>query len=179
MPPAPDASRPSVVVLRLGHRAGRDPRLTTHLALAARALGAEGMWLHPPDPANSERLRAVSERFGGRFAVTGCSDWRRAIREFDGRTVHLTMYGRPIRSVLPGLARRRRLLVIVGGAKVPAELYRLASANVSVGSQPHSEVSALSVFLTELLGPPDSRPWPGARQAIVPSARGKRVRTLR
>ena len=30
-------------VLRLGYRRGRDPRITTHLALVARAMGADGL----------------------------------------------------------------------------------------------------------------------------------------
>ena len=34
-----------VWVLRLGHRPFRDQRLTTHVALTARAFGAEGMIL--------------------------------------------------------------------------------------------------------------------------------------
>ena len=32
-------------VLRLGYRNGRDPRITTHLALVARAMGADGFLL--------------------------------------------------------------------------------------------------------------------------------------
>ena len=32
-------------VLRLGYRKGRDPRITTHLALVSRALGADGFLL--------------------------------------------------------------------------------------------------------------------------------------
>ena len=32
-------------VLRLGYRKGRDPRITTHLALVARAMGADGFLL--------------------------------------------------------------------------------------------------------------------------------------
>ena len=32
-------------VLRLGYRRGRDPRITTHLALVARAMGADGFLL--------------------------------------------------------------------------------------------------------------------------------------
>ena len=34
-------SEHGVTILRLGYRLGRDPRITTHLALVARALGAE------------------------------------------------------------------------------------------------------------------------------------------
>ena len=30
-----------IEVLRLGHRMGRDPRITTHLALVSRAMGAK------------------------------------------------------------------------------------------------------------------------------------------
>ena len=32
-------------ILRLGYRRGRDPRITTHLALVARAMGATGFLL--------------------------------------------------------------------------------------------------------------------------------------
>ena len=31
----------AIEVLRLGHRVGRDPRITTHLALVSRAMGAD------------------------------------------------------------------------------------------------------------------------------------------
>lgn len=34
-----------VVVLRLGHRPERDQRVTTHVGLLSRALGAKGMYL--------------------------------------------------------------------------------------------------------------------------------------
>ena len=34
-----------IVVLRLGHRPERDARVTTHVGLTARALGASGMLL--------------------------------------------------------------------------------------------------------------------------------------
>ncbi|MEM3019534.1 MAG: tRNA (cytidine(56)-2'-O)-methyltransferase, partial [Candidatus Bathyarchaeia archaeon] len=33
----------TVTVLRLGHRVGRDVRITTHVGLIARALGADGV----------------------------------------------------------------------------------------------------------------------------------------
>ncbi|MCI4358352.1 MAG: tRNA (cytidine(56)-2'-O)-methyltransferase [Thermoplasmata archaeon] len=178
MPLRRDRSPPAVEVLRLGHRAGRDPRLTTHLALTARAFGAERMWLNPPDPALADRIHSLAQRWGGRFAIEGCSDWKRAVREFDGTTVHLTMYGRPVERVIDSLRRRPRILVVVGGAKVPAPMFSMASENVAIGHQPHSEVAALAVFLSRLLGSPGPRAWQGARQRIVPSARGKRVRTV-
>jgi tRNA (cytidine56-2'-O)-methyltransferase len=172
-------SGPAIEVLRLGHRPGRDPRLTTHLALTARAFGAEALYLEPPDSALAERLGAVGRNWGGRFRIEGIRDWRVLLRERHGEVVHLTMYGQPLERVLPRLRRRARLLVVVGGAKVPPETYRLADLNVAVGHQPHSEVAALAVLMDRLRGTPGPGPWPGARRAIVPRARGKRVREIR
>lgn len=97
------------------------------------------------------------------------------MRSFDGDVVHLTMYGLPLREVAPRLRRARRLLLAVGGAKVPPELYRAARLNVSVGSQPHSEVAAIAVTLVQLFGLPPDRARRGARLRIVPQARGKKV----
>ncbi len=179
MPRRPRRRGPDIEVLRLGHRPGRDPRLTTHLALAARALGARRLWLHPPDPSIRERLDAVRARWGGTFEVLPCEDWKARVRAFDGTTVHLTMYGRPLPAALPRLRRARRVLAVVGGAKVPPDLYGLAELNVAVGAQPHSEVAALAVLLHELHGPPRAREFPGARQVIRPSARGKKVEAAR
>ena len=170
---------PSVELLRLGHRAGRDPRLTTHLALVARAFGAPRMYLHPPDPAISERLESVARRWGGTFEVLGVEDWKRTVREFDGLVVHLTMYGLPIDRVAARLARSHRLLVVVGGAKVPPALYQLAGVNVAVGNQPQSEVGAAAVFLDRVRGGVHASDFAGAEQTIVPRARGKVVRTNR
>jgi len=171
----PRSAGPSVSVLRLGHRAGRDPRLTTHVALTARALGAERLYLHPPDAALASRVDAVGRTWGGRFEVVGAPDWRAVVRQFDGGVVHLTMYGEPVAQRLPMLRRQRRLLLVVGGAKVPADVYQRADWNIAVGHQPHSEVAALAVVLTGLRGVPGPGAWPGARRAVVPQARGKRV----
>jgi tRNA (cytidine56-2'-O)-methyltransferase len=169
------ARPPEISVLRLGHRPGRDPRLTTHVALAARALGAERLYLEPPDEALARRVEAVARSWGGTFEVVGVSNWKEVVRSFDGTVVHLTMYGVPLDRALPRLRKAKRLLVVVGGAKVPSELYRRAGLNVAVGHQPHSEVAAVAILLDRLKGLPPPGPWPGARQAIVPRARGKRV----
>lgn len=175
MPPRRREPGPSVEVLRLGHRQGRDPRLTTHLALAARALGAERFWLHPPDPGIAARVAAVTRRWGGTFEVRPSPDWRATVRGFDGVVVHLTMYGEPLARRLPELRRASRLLAVVGGAKVPPALYELAGYNLAVGHQPHSEVAALAVLLERLKGLPGPGAWVGAEAVLVPMARGKRV----
>ncbi|MGP8077791.1 MAG: tRNA (cytidine(56)-2'-O)-methyltransferase [Thermoplasmata archaeon] len=164
-------------MLRIGHRPGRDPRLTTHLALTARAFGARRMYLHPPDPDLAERLRRVVDGWGGDFEIVPAPDWRKVVREHRGTVVHLTMYGLPLERVLPRLRRGGEILFVVGGAKVPADLYALAGLNVAVGHQPHSEVAALAVVLERLRGVPGPEPLPGARRRIVPTERGKRVRS--
>ena len=173
--PSARRPRPEVSVLRVGHRPGRDPRLTTHVALAARAFGAQRMYLHPRDDALAERIAAVTHRWGGDFAVVPVDDWKSLVRSFSGTVVHLTMYGLPLEKTLPRLARSRRILLVVGGAKVPPELYRRAKYNVAVGHQPHSEVAAVAVTLERLLGLPRPARAGEAPQRIVPSARGKRV----
>jgi tRNA (cytidine56-2'-O)-methyltransferase len=177
--PARRPRRPDVAVLRVGHRPGRDPRLTTHLALAARALGASRLFLHPPDPELGERVAAVARRWGGTFAVVGAPQWKPVVEGYRGGVVHLTMYGVPLSTAIPALRRKPRLLVVVGGAKVPAALYDIADHNVAVGSQPHSEVAALAVFLDRLLGGYSSSRFRGAAQRIVPQRRGKRVLSVR
>jgi tRNA (cytidine56-2'-O)-methyltransferase len=179
MPSRPRRAGPRVSVLRVGHRAGRDPRLTTHVALTARALGAERLYLHPPDPELAERIARVGEQWGGTFEVTGVVDWRSVVRQFEGAVVHLTMYGKPLDAVAAKLRKERAVLVVVGGAKVPSALYQLASHNVAVGHQPHSEVAALAIVLDRLRGVPGPGAWPGATHAIVPQAHGKKVRPLR
>jgi len=169
------AAPPRVELLRVGHRPGRDPRLSTHLALVARAFGARRMYLHPPDPRVEASLAGVRARWGGEFEVVPAPSWTSVVRDAQGPVVHLTMYGVPLARVLPRLRRPRDVLLVVGGAKVPPRLYGDATFNVSVGSQPHSEVAAVAVVLRELLGLPGARAFPGARQRIVPSARGKSV----
>ncbi|MCI4355941.1 MAG: tRNA (cytidine(56)-2'-O)-methyltransferase [Thermoplasmata archaeon] len=175
MPRPRRSAGPRVSVLRIGHRAGRDPRLTTHVALTARAFGAERLYLHPGDAALAERIARVAATWGGSFAVEAVRDWKRLIREFDGVVVHLTMYGEPVARVAPKLRRATSVLLVVGGAKVPPDLYRLAAHNVAVGHQPHSEVAALAVILAKIRGIPGPGVWPGARAVLVPQAHGKKV----
>ncbi|MCI4324490.1 MAG: tRNA (cytidine(56)-2'-O)-methyltransferase [Thermoplasmata archaeon] len=179
MPSRPRRAGPRVSVLRVGHRAGRDPRLTTHVALTARALGAERLYLHPPDEELASRVARVGQQWGGTFRVEGVVDWKALVRAFDGPVVHLTMYGQPIDLVAPKLRKASAVLLVVGGAKVPSALYQVATHNVAVGHQPHSEVAALAITLDRLRGVPGPGAWPGATHALVPQAHGKKVRTLR
>ena len=133
------------------------------------------MFLNPPDAETARRLQSVSDRWGGGFRVEGIEDWKSFVRNFSGDSVHLTMYGQPLDRVLPRLQKAESVLAIVGGAKVPAELFRRATYNVAVGSQPHSEVAALAILLDRLIGSPPPGHWQGAHFSVVPRARGKKV----
>jgi tRNA (cytidine56-2'-O)-methyltransferase len=171
---------PEVAVLRLGHRPGRDDRMTTHVGLTARALGADRVVLvgdATDDAAGT--AREVTDRFGGPFDVDIRDAPGPVFREWDGAVVHLTMYGQPIQDVEADLRERHRttpLLVVVGAGKVDFEVYERADWNVGVTNQPHSEVAALAVFLDRLFeGRELDREWVDAERRVVPQARGKRV----
>ncbi len=171
-----------IVVLRLGHRRTRDPRLTTHVCLTARALGADAVWVSEKDRALEEGIASAVGRFGGPFEVRTGVAWRQALRTFDGVKVHLTMYGEPVddrAEEVRRAARGRDLMVIVGGPKVPAEVYEAADFNLAVSNQPHSEVAALAVALDRFTGGAWARKkFKGARVAVRPTARGKDVISL-
>jgi len=171
-----------VVVLRLGHRPGRDLRISTHVGLVARAFGASGIiYAGEIEDKILENLRDVVERWGGPFKIAKTDSWRRALKEWKrdgGVVVHLTMYGLNVNSsVLERIkACDRDIMVVVGAEKVPREVYELADFNVAIGNQPHSEVAALAVFLDRLFnGEELNRKFVNAKIMIVPSPRGKRV----
>jgi tRNA (cytidine56-2'-O)-methyltransferase len=168
-----------VAVLRLGHRPGRDERMTTHVGLTARALGADRVLLPADATGPRETVADITDRFGGPFAVETTDSPKAVIREFDGTVVHLTMYGLPIQNVedeLRGAREDGSLLVVVGAEKVTFDVYERADYNVGVTNQPHSEVAGLAVFLDRLFeGRELDREWTGADREVVPKATGKEV----
>jgi tRNA (cytidine56-2'-O)-methyltransferase len=133
------------------------------------------MYLEPPDPELAARIASVVRGWGGHFEVVGVHDWKKVVRGSEALVVHLTMYGLPMDRALPRIRRAHRVLLVVGGAKVPPDLYRLSDLNVGVGHQPHSEVAAVAVLLDRLLGVPPPGRWDGARRSVAPRARGKKV----
>lgn len=168
-----------IVILRLGHRPGRDQRVSTHVALVARAFGADGI-IFPDYGAKKVKrsLEKVNENWGGSFFVRGGESWREEIKDWKsggGSVAHLTMYGRPVSEEVPKV-RKNDLLIVVGAEKVPGEVYKLADFNIAVGNQPHSEISALAVFLDRLFkGQELEKEFPEAKRRIVPSDSGKKV----
>jgi len=173
-----------VVVLRWGHRY-RDKRLTTHVALTARALGASGVILSDiRDEEIEAKVKEITENWGGPFEFKMGVPWRRVVEEWrrkGGVVVHLTMYGENIQNsdVLNRIKETGRdVLVLVGSRKVPSEFFsdKVSDFNVAIGNQPHSECSSLAVFLDRLLeGEGLTREFKGAKLKITPQRRGKKV----
>lgn len=168
-----------VAVLRIGHRPERDQRVTTHVGLTARALGAEGMYLAASDHGVVESIGDVAGRWGGRFSCTDNVKWRRCITDWKkegGTVVHLTMYGLNLPDIIDEIRTKDPILVIVGAEKVPGEIYGLSDYNVAVTGQPHSEISSLALFLDRIFcGRELVTQYPDAKIRIVPSKAGKRT----
>ena len=170
---------PAVVVCRLGHRPGRDDRMTTHVGLTARALGADRVVLPTDASGSADTVRDITDRFGGPFEVEVGSPIS-VLREWDDAIAHLTMYGEPVQRVTGEVRETQAggepLLVAVGAEKVPFEVYERADWNVAVTSQPHSEVAGLAVFLDRLFeGRELDREWEDTDRVVVPQESGKRV----
>lgn len=167
-----------IKVLRLGHRAGRDDRISTHVGLTARQWGAsEIVYSGQHDQNMMESQRDVVDRWGGDFKVSYTDEWKKLFREFDGFTVVLSMFGEELERGMSEVKELNEdILVIVGGEKVPSWLYEDADLNLSVGSQPHSEVAALAVFLHEYTDGEDLyRDFEGAKLKVEPRRHGKKV----
>jgi tRNA (cytidine56-2'-O)-methyltransferase len=173
------ARRKSIRVLRVGQRYVRDERTLTHLCLVSRALGAESIYLEDAEKEVLATLEGVNSTWGGDFKAELGASWRSVFKEAkkEGRkVVHLTMYGMPVQEVAPELRKLDKLLIVVGGPKVPGRVYHEADYNVAVTSQPHSEVAALAIVLHEIQeGEELKRTFRKSRLRILPSPRGKRV----
>lgn len=171
----------NLVVLRVGHRPGRDDRITTHVGLTARALGADRFVIAGDHGGPLEQIDDVTERFGGPFDTDRVPSADRFLADWSGRVAHLTMYGIPVQDRLedirPTVAPKGSgLAIVVGAEKVPFSVYERADWNVAVTNQPHSEVAALAVALdriTEGAGLDDDPT--GGTHRVVPRETGKRV----
>ena len=174
-----------IVVLRWGHRPQRDVRLTSHVALAARALGASGFLLSDVvDKRIKETVEKVAENWGGDFFFEMGTSWKSAVKSWKadgGLVVHLTVYGENIEAsdVLDRIrGSGKNVLLIVGSQKVPGEFYsdEVSDFNVAIGNQPHSECAALAVFLDRFFeGKELARGFKKAKIKVVPQERGKKT----
>jgi tRNA (cytidine56-2'-O)-methyltransferase len=173
--------------LRWGHRPSRDARLTTHVALVARALGASALILSDvEDRKIKETIDEVTQSWGGTFFFKMGIPWKKAVSNWkakNGIVVHLTAYGENVETsdVLRRVrASGKNVLVIVGSQKVPREFFSEAVSdfNVAIGNQPHSECAGVAVFLDRFFqGKELVRSFQNWKVSIVPQRRGKKIVT--
>jgi tRNA (cytidine56-2'-O)-methyltransferase len=177
-----------VVVLRWGHRLHRDERLTTHVALTARALGASGLILaNIEDRKIKETVEKVKKNWGDPFFFEMGTHWKEAVKDWkakDGIVVHLTAYGENVQTsdVLQRIKKLGKdILVIVGSQKVPREFFSEAFSdfNVAIGNQHHSECASLAIFLDRLFeGEELRKSFKHAKLRIIPQKRGKKIEKI-
>ena len=169
-----------VVILRIGHRYVRDYRVTTHVALVARAFGAEKMFVVNAEDEIKKTVKEVNERWGSDFEVEEVSNWKSVIKEWKNahkKIVHLTMYGINVDDAIEQIKKDNKdLMIVIGAEKVPKELYDISDYNVSIGNQPHSEIAALAIFLDRLFGGKQLRQEFKGKMKIVPSTKDKVVK---
>ena len=183
----PANSTPKIVILRWGHRPQRDVRLTTHVALTARALCASGFILADNSDSHiEETIAKITRAWGGNFHFEMGTPWKKAVRDWKakgGLIVHLTAYGENIQTsdVLDRIrVQKKDVMLLVGSQKVPGEFYseEFSDFNVAVGNQPHSECSALAIFLDRFFeGKELGQPFEKAKITIIPKERGKEIKT--
>jgi tRNA (cytidine56-2'-O)-methyltransferase len=176
---------PEIVVLRWGHRPQRDARLTTHVGLTARALGASGFILSDiEDEKIKATIEKITKNWGGPFFFEMGKPWKKTVKEWrakGGIVVHLTAYGENIQTsdVLQRIKNSgKNILVIVGSQKVPKEFFSedISDFNVAIGDQPHSECASLAVFLDRFFeGKELTKSFEKARVKIISQKRGKKI----
>lgn len=167
-------------VLRLSHRIIRDARITTHVALVARAFGAKGLYYAGERDKEFERvIEKVCKTWGGEFKIEYIKNPVSFIKrwiEDDGVVVHLTMYGINLHKVINDIKKLKKILIVVGSTRVPKIYYELSTFNVAVGHQPHSEIAAIAIFLDRIYeGRELETRFSDAKLEIIPSYKGKRI----
>jgi len=169
-----------VVVLRYGHRAVRDYRVTSHCCLVARAFGAKRIIIAGErDESIKRSIDAVTGKWGGKFKVEFTENWKKTVEQHKKKgflVVHTTMYGQPLQEKITELRKLKKVLVIVGSQKVERAVYELADYNISVTLQPHSEIASLAVLLDWLFeGKELNKKFENAESKIIPQEKGKKV----
>ena len=168
-----------IEVVRIGQRLVRDDRVTTHVALVSRAFGTEKIFMTEVNPEIKDTLDKINKNWGGNFAIEFIDKWKTIVKKKKDENftiVHLTMYGQNINDIQEKLQEEENILVIVGAEKVPREIYELADFNVGIGSQPHSEISALAILLDRIQeGKQFKKEFPDAKRTIIPTEKGKNV----
>ena len=168
-----------IEVVRIGQRLVRDDRVTTHVALVSRGFGAERIYMTEINPEIKDTIGKINNTWGGNFEVVFIEKWKPIVKKKKDegfKVVHLSMYGESINDAQEKISEEENLLIVVGAEKVPREIYELADYNVGVGSQPHSEISALAILLDRIQkGKQFEKEFPNAKRKIIPTKNGKNV----
>ena len=161
---------PVCEILRIGHRPERDKRITTHVALTARAFGASKIYISNPDSRVVKSVEEVVTKFGGDFSIISTSNPKKVVQSYNSLIVNLTMFGLPIDEKLGEITKEDRdILFIVGAEKVPPWVFEFADYNISIGNQPHSEVAALAIAMNNLRSQCYNTEFKG-KLSVIPSA---------
>jgi tRNA (cytidine56-2'-O)-methyltransferase len=127
------------------------------------------MYLSKPDSRVVTTINEVVAKFGGNFEIEPLSNPRKFAKNWEGRIVHLTMFGLPLEDFEDRLRKEQSpILFIVGAEKVPPWTFEYADYNISIGNQPHSEVSALAISLSRLNENYGTQEFDGPLQ-VIPS----------
>jgi len=158
-------------VLRIGHRPERDKRITTHVALTARAFGATRISFHRPDSRIVDTVSDVGEKFGGDFEIRTLTNPKNFVKNWKGTIIHLTMFGISIDEEIDKIKKMEGpLLFIVGAEKVPPWVFEFSDFNIAIGNQPHSEVAALAIALSKVSNKSYNQKFEGGQLKVLPSS---------
>jgi len=168
-----------IIILRLSHRPFRDQRISTHCGLVSRAFGADRMiYSGEKDDSLENSINKVAKNFGGKFKIEYTESPRKTIQIYKKKKfliVHLTMYGLPVQKEIRKIKKSKNILIVIGGGKVPPEFYQLADYNISVASQPHSEVAALAILLDKYFSGKELEKNFKGKLKVIPQEKGKKV----
>ena len=174
-----------IIVIRAGHRPTRDFRMTTHIALISRALGASKMILTDiSDEKIKNSIEKINLRWGNDFDIEMGIKWKKIIKQIKingDLLIHLTMYGLKLENSIINKIKEfnKDVYIFVGSQKVPSEIYKLADLNIAITHQPQSECGALAIFLDRIFeGKNLYTNHQGAKMRIIPSANGKNVKQI-
>ncbi|MCL4453929.1 tRNA (cytidine(56)-2'-O)-methyltransferase [Ferroplasma sp.] len=170
-----------ITVIRIGHRPFRDKRITTHVALVSRAFGADRILVDEKDETLEDTVNKVTENFGGNFSIKSGINWKKEFRDFKGIRINLSMYGINVDNRIQDIRKAsdgKDMMILVGAEKVPIDAYNIADFNIAVSNQPHSEVSALAIFLDRFyMGKELEKKYEG-KMNVIPMDHGKMVKFI-
>ena len=177
-----------IKILKLDHRPERDKRITTHCALVARAFHAKEFYYSGIEDKRIEtNIIDINDKWGGAFKVKYLDKPLMFLKNIKLKEkliiIHLTMYGEQIKENILKIKeenKKKDILIIVGGPKVPKEYYELADFNISITNQPQSEVGALAITLY-LINPDvlNEMDFKNTKIKVIPNKFGKNVINLK